>query len=65
MLGHVIERVSGQSLDVFLQQRILGPLGMKDTAFYVEPAKHARIAEPFPKDPDSGAAQNLRIAHVP
>jgi len=59
VLGHVIERVSGQALDVFLQQRILGPLGMKDTAFYVEPAKHSRIAEPFPKDPDSGAAQNL------
>ena len=59
VLGHVIERVSGQSLDAFLQQRILGPLGMKDTAFYVEPAKHSRIAEPFPKDPDTGAAQNL------
>jgi len=59
VLGHVIERVSGQSLDAFLQQRILGPLGMKDTAFYVEPAKHSRIAEPFPKDPGSGAAQNL------
>jgi CubicO group peptidase (beta-lactamase class C family) len=59
VLGHVIERVSGQPLDQFLQARILGPLGMKDTAFWVEPSKQARIAEPFAKDPDSGAAQNL------
>jgi CubicO group peptidase (beta-lactamase class C family) len=59
VLGHVIERVSGQPLDQFLQARILGPLGMKDTAFWVEPSKQARIAEPFPKDPVSGAAQNL------
>ena len=59
VLGHVIERVSGQSLDAFLQQRILGPLGMKDTAFYVEPAKQARVAEAFAKDPDSGARQDL------
>ena len=59
VLGHVIERVSGQTLDVYLQQRILGPLGMKDTAFYVEPAKQSRIAEAFAKDPDSGTPQNL------
>ena len=59
VLGHLLERVTGQPLDVHLQQRILGPLGMKDTAFYVEPAKQARIAEAFAKDPDSGAAQNL------
>jgi len=59
VLGHVVERVSGQSLDVFLRQRILGPLGMNDTAFYVEPAKQSRIAEAFAKDPDSGQAQNL------
>ncbi|MGH9810957.1 MAG: serine hydrolase domain-containing protein, partial [Terriglobia bacterium] len=59
VLGHVIERISGQTLDVYLQARILGPLGMKDTAFYVEPSKQSRIAEAFAKDPDSGAAQNL------
>jgi len=51
VLGHVIERVSGQDLDRFLEERILKPLGMRDTAFYVDPAKHARIAEPFAKEP--------------
>ena len=59
VLGHVIERVTGQPLDAYLQARILAPLGMKDTAFSVPPAQQARIAEPFAKDPDSGAAVTL------
>ena len=59
VLGHVIERVSGQDLDRFLDERILKPLGMRDTAFYVEPAKHARIAEPFVKEPGSSTPTNM------
>jgi CubicO group peptidase (beta-lactamase class C family) len=59
VLGHVIERVTGQPLDAFLKARILDPLGMKDTAFFVPPAAHGRIAQPFAKDPDSGAAVKL------
>lgn len=59
VLGHVIERITGQSLDVYLQARILGPLGMNDTAFFAEPAKQPRLAEAFAKDPDSGAAITL------
>ena len=51
VLGHVIERVSGQDLDRFLEERILKPLGMRDTAFYVDAANHGRIAEPFAKEP--------------
>jgi CubicO group peptidase (beta-lactamase class C family) len=65
VLGHVIERVSGQSLDVYLQARILGPLGMKDTAFFVPPAQQPRLAEAFAKDPDSGAAINLLNVRTP
>jgi CubicO group peptidase (beta-lactamase class C family) len=37
VLGRVVERVSGQTLDVFFQNRIFGPLEMRDT-FYVVPA---------------------------
>jgi len=59
VLGHVIERVSGQPLDEYLQARIFRPLGMNDTAFFAEPSRQARLAEPFAKDPDSGAANNL------
>ena len=55
VLGVVVERVSGKSLDVFLEERIFKPLGMLDTSFWVEPAKHGRIAEPFSIDPVSKA----------
>jgi CubicO group peptidase (beta-lactamase class C family) len=51
VLGHVVERVSGQPLDRFLEERIFRPLGMKDTGFWVPADRQARLAEPFPKDP--------------
>jgi CubicO group peptidase (beta-lactamase class C family) len=50
VLGYLIERVSGQSLGDYLQARILGPLGMKDTAFQVDPSKQGRLAESFADD---------------
>ena len=51
VLGRVIEVVSGQSLFQFEQQRLLDPLGMTDTAFYVaDAARRPRIAEPMPDD---------------
>ncbi|HEX7052061.1 MAG TPA: glycoside hydrolase family 3 N-terminal domain-containing protein [Longimicrobiales bacterium] len=33
LLGLIVERVSGQTLDAFLEQRVFGPLGMHDTGF--------------------------------
>jgi CubicO group peptidase (beta-lactamase class C family) len=59
VLGHVIERVSGQPLDAWLQARIFAPLGMRDTAFSVAPEKQARVAEPYAKDPDGGRTLSL------
>lgn len=51
ILGRVIEVVSGKSLYQFEKERILDPLGMKDTSFYVtDKAKQPLIAEPFPTD---------------
>jgi CubicO group peptidase (beta-lactamase class C family) len=51
ILGRVIEIVSGKSLFDFEKERLLDPLGMKDTSFYVtDPAKKALLAEPFPND---------------
>lgn len=51
VLGVLLERVSGQSLEALLAARIFGPLGMKDTAFSVAPANYGRIAEPIEIDP--------------
>ena len=59
LLGALLEVVAGQPLGEFLQENILGPLGMVDTAFHVPPEKHHRIAEPFETDPDGGTAMKL------
>jgi len=48
VLGRLIEVVSGKTLYAFEKERLLDPLGMTDTSFYVaDKAKHARVAEPF------------------
>ena len=59
VLGVVIERVSGQTLDQFLEERIFKPLGMKDSGFWVPGEKQVRIAEPLPVDPDIKQPQKL------
>jgi CubicO group peptidase (beta-lactamase class C family) len=59
VIGRVIEIVSGQTLGTFLHERILAPLGMIDTAFFVPAGKRTRLAEPFDKDPDNGEPVQL------
>lgn len=44
ILGAVIEVVSGQPLDVFLKERILDPLVMLDTHFYLPESKASRLS---------------------
>jgi methyl acetate hydrolase len=41
-LGVVVEAVSGQSLDAYLAEHVLGPLGMTSTAFVVPDDQRAR-----------------------
>src|SRR4051812_16829519 len=51
VLGRIIEVISGKTLLEFAKERLLDPLGMTDTAYYVaDPAKWPRIAEPMPAD---------------
>jgi CubicO group peptidase (beta-lactamase class C family) len=59
VVGRLVEVLSGQSLSVFFEQRILAPLGMIDTAFHVPQHHHSRLAEAFARDPDSGAPVQL------
>ncbi|MDX2304474.1 MAG: serine hydrolase domain-containing protein [Microscillaceae bacterium] len=44
ILGALIEVVSGESLDIFLKNRILDPLQMTDTHFYLPKEKSNRLA---------------------
>ncbi|MBN8428918.1 MAG: beta-lactamase family protein [Xanthomonadales bacterium] len=41
--GYIIERISGQRLDEFMQNHVFGPLGMTDTAFHVPADKWSRL----------------------
>ena len=58
--GYVVEKLSGQPLDVFLSKRIFEPLGMKDTGFWVYPAKRDRITNIH----TYGADKKIGRAHV-
>jgi CubicO group peptidase (beta-lactamase class C family) len=58
ILGRVVEVAAGKPLDAVLEERILRPLGMTDTAFQVPPEKAARLAQPQP-DPYSGQTPDL------
>ncbi|WP_232897314.1 serine hydrolase domain-containing protein [Pontibaca salina] len=60
ILGRVIEVVSGQSLDKFLREHILGPLGMTQTAFRVPKATGERFAALY--TPLAGDAMALNTA---
>lgn len=44
ILGCVIERASGMTLDAYLRTKIIDPLGMKDTHFFLPKAQRERLA---------------------
>ncbi len=55
VLGRLVEVISGQSLYQFEKERLLDPLGMTSTSFYVtDRTKQDRIVEPFPNDRNFG-----------
>ena len=53
VLGRIVEVVSGMPFDRFVEERIAGPLGMHDTAFYLSAAQSSRLAE-LQVDPATG-----------
>ena len=60
VLGRIIEVVSGETLDHFLEARLFTPLRMRDTYFWVPDAKRHRIVTPYTRE--NGA---LRPVHNP
>ena len=66
VLGRVVEIASGQSLLQFEKERLLDPLGMAETAFFVaDPAKFPRIAEPMPEDRNISPTTQVRDPRRP
>ena len=50
VLGYLVEVMSGMSLDAYFQKKIFGPLGMKDSYFYLPKEKQNRLAKLYTED---------------
>ena len=58
ILGYLIGKISGKPFHVFLQERLLGPLGMTDTDFHVPAEKAGRFAACYGLGPKGVALQD-------
>ncbi|PTM56454.1 serine hydrolase domain-containing protein [Desmospora activa] len=54
LLGVLVARVTGQSFETFLRERLFDPLGMKDTGFHVPEGKIDRLPPNYAPDPQTG-----------
>jgi CubicO group peptidase (beta-lactamase class C family) len=57
ILGCVVEKASGMTLEEFIGKRITGPLGMKDTRFYLPVAEKDRLAVVYATGKDGKAVR--------
>lgn len=64
IMGEVIERLSGMSYAQFIEQRILQPLGMKDTGFFVPEHKLQRLATIYLPGTDTPLAPMPRSPNI-
>lgn len=55
--SRIVEVVSGMSFDAFLQERLFGPLGMKDTTFFPEGELRERLATAYNRNGGSGGLE--------
>ncbi|MEU8175722.1 serine hydrolase domain-containing protein [Microbispora hainanensis] len=54
LLGVLVSRVTGQSFEEFLRERVFEPLGMTDTGFHVPADKIDRLPALYAPDPQTG-----------
>ncbi|MDP2213561.1 serine hydrolase [Phenylobacterium sp.] len=52
--GHIVEKLSGQTLGAFMAERIFAPLKMPDTGFHVPAASAHRLAAVYVGAPEGG-----------
>jgi CubicO group peptidase (beta-lactamase class C family) len=64
VLGRVVEVVAGRSFDAFVNARILQPLGMSDTAFWVDGEARSRLATVYQRSQD-GVVAPFEIEELP
>ena len=62
--GRIIEVVSGMSYEDFLDKRLFGPLGMKDTTFWPNEAQVARLAKSYKPNADKTDLEETTISQL-
>ena len=60
--ARIVEVVSGEPFDEFLEQRLFGPLGMKDTTFYLTEEQLPRLAKSYRRT-DEGELEATAVLH--
>jgi len=64
VLGRIVEVAGGMPFDEFLWKRVLDPLGMKDTSFWIAPEKESRWAHPYRWNEQTGKLEETTIPYL-
>ena len=64
ILGAMIEKISGQTLGAFLSERLLEPLGLGDTHFFLPPGKTDRLAAVYSSTESGGIERAPAPGHM-
>ena len=64
-LGLLVEAVSGRKLGQTLADKVLGPIGMHDTAFAISADMRRRLAKIHARTPDGLAATDIELPQSP
>ncbi|MDR0730268.1 MAG: beta-lactamase family protein [Treponema sp.] len=64
VLGALIEVLSGKSLGAYMNEVVLEPLALKDTAFFVAPEKRSRLARAY-EWTEGGLKEKTDLGPVP
>jgi len=64
VLGRVIEVISQTPYDEYLTENVFAPLGMKDTVFWVDPARQHRLATVYRPD-ENGVLRPHEMEDIP
>ncbi len=62
--GRIIEVVSGMDYERFLDERLLKPLGMKDTSFWLDDEQVRRLAKSYKANADKSDLEETTVAQL-
>jgi CubicO group peptidase (beta-lactamase class C family) len=63
-VSRVVEVVSGTQFAKFMQQRLFGPLAMKNTTFWLTPAQQRRFVTNYRRDEQTGKLEPTTITYM-